>query len=68
MTSKDITRPPKAQIDALKLIGAATVAGTLYHLGVKKPAYDRADVLAQGPRHGRPGADAENDAQTRGSL
>ena len=37
MTPKDIVRPPKAQIAALKAIGAATVAGTLYHLGVKSP-------------------------------
>ena len=35
MTSKDITRPPKHQIEALKLIGAATVAGTLTHLGIR---------------------------------
>lgn len=35
MTSKDITRPPKHQIEALKLIGAATVAGTLNHLGIR---------------------------------
>ena len=35
MTIKDITRPPKHQIEALKLIGAATVAGTLTHLGIR---------------------------------
>ncbi len=35
MTSKDISRPPKHQIEALKAIGAATVAGTLSHLGIR---------------------------------
>ncbi len=35
MTTKNITRPPKHQIAALKLIGAATVAGTLTHLGIR---------------------------------
>ena len=30
----DITRPPKELIDALKEIGAATVAGTLGHMSV----------------------------------
>jgi regulator of RNase E activity RraA len=33
--TKDITRPPKAQIEALRAIGAATVAGTLTHLGLR---------------------------------
>lgn len=32
---KDITRPAKHQIDALKALGAATVAGTLAHLGIR---------------------------------
>ena len=34
---KDIKRPPKAQIEALKKIGAATVAGTLGHMGIRNP-------------------------------
>ena len=29
----DITRPPKDLIDALREVGAATVAGTLGHMG-----------------------------------
>ena len=33
--SKDITRPPKAQIDALRKIGAATTAGVLSGLGIR---------------------------------
>lgn len=33
----DITRPPKGMIDALKEIGAATVAGTLGHMGFRNP-------------------------------
>ena len=33
--SKNITRPPKHQIEALRAIGAATVAGTLTHLGIR---------------------------------
>lgn len=33
----DITRPPKAMIEALKGIGAATVAGTLGHMGYRNP-------------------------------
>ena len=33
--TKDITRPPKHQIDALRALGAATVAGTLAHLGLR---------------------------------
>ena len=33
----DITRPPKELIDALKEIGAATVAGTLGHMGFRNP-------------------------------
>jgi regulator of RNase E activity RraA len=37
MTSRDITRPPAAQIAALKAIGAATVAGTLAHMGIRQP-------------------------------
>jgi regulator of RNase E activity RraA len=32
-----ITRPPKEMIEALKGIGAATVAGTLGHMGYKNP-------------------------------
>ena len=32
---KDIIRPPKDQIEALKKIGAATVAGTLAHMGIR---------------------------------
>ena len=32
-----ITRPPKELIDALKGIGAATVAGTLGHMGFRNP-------------------------------
>ena len=33
----DITRPPRELIDALKGIGAATVAGTLGHMGIRNP-------------------------------
>ena len=33
--AKDITRPPHHQIEALRAIGAATVAGTLTHLGIR---------------------------------
>ena len=33
----DITRPPKELIEALKDIGAATVAGTLGHMGFRNP-------------------------------
>ena len=33
----DITRPPKDLIDALREIGAATVAGTLGHMGFRNP-------------------------------
>ncbi|MBB3659340.1 regulator of RNase E activity RraA [Rhizobium sp. BK650] len=33
----DITRPPKELIDALKDIGAATVSGTLGHMGFRNP-------------------------------
>ena len=33
----DITRPPKDLIDALRDIGAATVAGTLGHMGFRNP-------------------------------
>ena len=32
-----ITRPPKEIIDALRDIGAATVAGTLGHMGFRSP-------------------------------
>ncbi|MGO6983116.1 ribonuclease activity regulator RraA [Rhizobium leguminosarum] len=35
--TSDITRPPKELIDALKEIGAATVAGTLGHMGFRNP-------------------------------
>ena len=35
--SKDITRPSKELIEQLKGIGAATVAGTLGHMGYKNP-------------------------------
>jgi hypothetical protein len=33
----DIVRPPREIIDALKDIGAATVAGTLGHMGIRNP-------------------------------
>jgi regulator of RNase E activity RraA len=33
----DITRPPKDLVDALREIGAATVAGTLGHMGFRNP-------------------------------
>ena len=36
-TGKDITRPPRAQIEALRALGAATVAGTLGHMGIRNP-------------------------------
>ena len=35
--TSDITRPPKDLIDALREIGAATVAGTLGHMGFRNP-------------------------------
>ena len=35
--NQDITRPPKDMIQALKDIGAATVASTLGHMGFKNP-------------------------------
>lgn len=40
--TKDIVRPPKAWSKALEEIGAATIAGTLYHMGVR-------DVFMEGP-------------------
>lgn len=36
-TSKDIKRPPKAQVDKLRALGAATIAGTLSHHGIRNP-------------------------------
>ena len=33
----DITRPPKEIISALKNLGAATIAGTLGHMGIRNP-------------------------------
>lgn len=33
--TKDITRPPAAWSEALARVGAATVAGTLFHMGVR---------------------------------
>jgi regulator of RNase E activity RraA len=33
----DITRPPKELIEGLKGLGAATVAGTLGHMGIRSP-------------------------------
>ena len=35
--SKDITRPDKALVARLQALGAATVAGTLAHLGIRQP-------------------------------
>jgi len=35
--TQDIQRPPKELIDALKEIGAATIAGTLGHMGFRNP-------------------------------
>ena len=35
--TSDIVRPPKELIDVLKEIGAATVAGTLGHMGFRNP-------------------------------
>jgi len=35
--TNSITRPPKEMIEALKDIGAATVAGTLGHMGFRNP-------------------------------
>src|SRR5579862_4436474 len=40
--TRDIVRPPAAWAKALEGIGAATIAGTLYHMGVR-------DVFMQGP-------------------
>ena len=31
----DIVRPPKEQLEALKMIGAATASSTLHHMGVR---------------------------------
>ena len=35
--TKDITRPPREWVEALQTIGAATVASTLYKLGIRNP-------------------------------
>ncbi len=35
--NKNVVRPPKALIEGLRDIGAATVAGTLGHMGFKNP-------------------------------
>lgn len=48
MTTKDITRPPKHQIEALKAIGAATVAGTLAHMGIRQPHIEGPTSLHKG--------------------
>lgn len=34
---KDIKRPPKEQVEALRQLGAATIAGTLAHMGIRQP-------------------------------
>ncbi len=33
----DITRPPKHLIEGLRHLGAATIAGTLGHMGFRNP-------------------------------
>ena len=43
----DITRPPRDLIDALRDIGAATVAGTLGHMGIRNPHME--GPVAQNP-------------------
>jgi regulator of RNase E activity RraA len=43
--SADITRPPKHLIDGLKGLGAATIAGTLGHMGFRNP--HMTGILAQ---------------------
>jgi regulator of RNase E activity RraA len=36
-TSKDIVRPPRQLVEGLRELGAATIAGTLGHMGFKNP-------------------------------
>mgnify|MGYP001388090697 FL=1 len=36
-TSADITRPPRHLVDGLRQLGAATIAGTLGHMGFRNP-------------------------------
>lgn len=52
-----ITRPPKTTIEALKAIGAATVAGTLGHMGIRNPHM-------QGPVSWNPGKSIVGPALT----
>jgi regulator of RNase E activity RraA len=52
-----ITRPPRATIEALKAIGAATVAGTLGHMGIRNPHM-------QGPVSWNPGKSIVGPALT----
>jgi len=42
IVTKDIVRPPRDQVSALEAIGSATIAGTLYQMGVR-------DVFIEGP-------------------
>ena len=37
ITTSDISRPPKEWVEALRSVGAATVSGTLAHMGVRSP-------------------------------
>ena len=37
ITTNDIVRPPRQLIDGLRQLGAATIAGTLGHMGFKNP-------------------------------
>jgi regulator of RNase E activity RraA len=46
--TQDITRPPKDLVEALGRLGAATVAGTLGHMGIRNPHM-------QGPVTSNPG-------------
>ena len=63
-----ITRPPKAQIDALAEIGAATACSTLAHMGLRNCHMKGPVTWTPGRVDGRPGADPAIHAQARGSL
>lgn len=47
ITTADIRRPPRHLVDGLKGLGAATIAGTLGHMGFKNP--HMSGILPQSP-------------------
>ena len=67
-SSPDITRPSKDLIDALKDIGAATVAGTLGHMGFRNPHMVGPVAQNHGQVDRRAGADAAVPAAAAGPL